>query len=70
MTRKKGTNELTEHCKRRANWINHLEKNLHRGADLDDAEKQKIIQWAIHARMEDDHGIDTFQHNVCNWING
>ena len=41
MTKKKGTGELTVHCKRRANWIKHLEKNVHGGADLDPLEKER-----------------------------
>ena len=68
MTKKKGTSELTVHCKRRANWIKHLEKNVHGGADLDPLEKERIIRWATYARMDEDYGLDTFQNEVCTWI--
>ena len=68
MTKKKGTNELTLHCKRRANWIKHLEKNIHKGADLDAFGKERLIQWALYARLKDDHGVDTFQNEICTWI--
>ena len=68
MTKKKGTNELTLHCKRRANWIKHLERNMHKGADLDAFGKERLIQWALYARLKDDHGLDTFQNEICTWI--
>ena len=68
MAKKKGTNELTMHCKRRANWIKHLEKKMHKGANLDEVEKQRLINWATHTRMEDDHGHDKFQNEICSWI--
>ena len=64
MTKKKGTNELTLHCKRRANWIKHLEKNMHKGAKLSRLEKKRLIQWAIDARLKDDHGLDIFQSEI------
>ena len=70
MTRKKGTNELTEHCKRRANWINHLHRNIHGGANLDAFGKERLIQWALYARIDDEYGLETFQNDICNWING
>ena len=68
MTKKEGTSELTVHCKRRANWIENLEKNVHGGADLNPLEKERIIRWATYAKMDEDYGLDTFQNEVCTWI--
>ena len=68
MTKKQGTNELIDKCKRRGNWIKHLENNVHEGADLSPLEKERIISWAIDARLDEDHGLETFQNEICNWI--
>ena len=42
--------------------------NVHEGADLSPLEKERIISWAIDARLDEDHGLDTFQNEICNWI--
>ena len=55
MTKKKGTSELTVHCKRRTNWIKHLENNMHGGADLDPLKKDSLIKWAMYTRVESDY---------------
>ena len=68
MTKKQGTNELIDKCKRRGNWIKHLEKNVHEGAELSKLEKKRLIQWAIDARLDEDHGLETFQNEICTWI--
>ena len=67
MTKKQGTNELTVHCKRRANWIKYLESNVHGGADLNPLEKERLIKWAMYARLENEYGMDAFQNEICTW---
>ena len=41
---------------------------MHKGADLDAFGKERLIQWALYARLNDDHGPDTFQNEICTWI--
>ena len=60
MTKKKGANELTLQCKRRANWIKRLQNNMHKGTKLTKLKRQRLIQWAMDARLKDDRGLDIF----------
>ena len=68
MTKKKGSDELTERCKRRANWITHLENNVHGVSHLSKLKKKRLIQWAAVARLDDFHGMEFFHDKICHWI--
>ena len=68
MTKSSSTKETTEKCKRRANWINHLEDAVHGVDDLNEDEKQNIIDWATDTRLSSLYSENFFQDNLLSWI--
>ena len=68
MTKSSSTKETTEKCKRRANWINHLEDAVHGVDDLNEDEKQNIIDWATDTKLSNLYSENFFQDNLLSWI--